>query len=351
MKFLQILSFIGTYSFNLLSVTIFLIPTIIFFKYKKKIKLFSLGLTLTLLLTNIFYGSLTINIFKKIEQNNLSYKIKIISPKIEIKKFFESENHEKIILELVKLSKPNSFEETIFIFPEGALSNIYLEDLKFYSYIFSENYSDKHKIILGINSSEGSNVFNSMVVLDNNANILSKYNKNKLVPFGEFLPFENFFSKFGFKKITQGYKSFSPDNKRNIISIDNINFVPLICYEIIYSGKINNNENFDLILNISEDGWFGDSIGPYQHFSHSIFRSIEEGKNLIRSANNGISAFINPKGQVVNKIKSTEKGVIEVKSFKKTKKTIFSSYGNKIFFYFLLFYISLIFFLKKKEGN
>ena len=351
LQFLQILSFIGTYSFNLLSITIFLVPTIIFFEYKKKIKLFSLGLGLTLLLTNIFYGSLNINNFKKIEQNNLNYKIKIISPKIEIKKFFENKSHEKIILELVKLSKPKSFEETIFIFPEGALSNIYLEDLKFYSYIFSENYSDKHKIILGINSTEGSNVYNSMVVLDNNTNILSKYNKNKLVPFGEFLPFENFFSKFGFKKITQGYKSFSPDNKRNIISIDNINFVPLICYEIIYSGKINSNESFDLILNISEDGWFGDSIGPYQHFSHSIFRSIEEGKNLIRSANNGISAFVNPKGQIVKKIKSTEKGVIEIKSFKKTKKTIFSSYGNKIFFYFLLFYISLIFFLKKKEGN
>ncbi len=157
-----------------------------------------------------------------------------------------------------------------------------------------------------------------------------------------------FFSKFGMKKITQGYKSFSPDNKREIISINNINFVPLICYEIIYSGKINSNKSFDLILNISEDGWFGDSIGPYQHFSHSIFRSIEEGKNLIRSANNGISSFINPKGQIVDKIKSTEKGVIEIKSFEKTKKTLFSSFGNKIFFYFLLIYISLFFFLKNK---
>ncbi len=351
LQFLQILPFIGTYSFNLLSITIFLVPAIIFFQYEKKNKLFSLALTLILLLINIFYGSLNINNYKKIDQNNLNYKIKIISPKIDIKNFFESNNHEKIILELVKLSNPNSSEETIFIFPEGALSNIYLEDLKFYSYIFSENYSDKHKIILGINSNEGSKVFNSMVVLDNNANILSKYNKNKLVPFGEFLPFENFFSKFGMKKITQGYRSFSPDNKREIISIDNINFVPLICYEIIYSGKINSNKSFDLILNISEDGWFGDSIGPYQHFSHSIFRSIEEGKNLIRSANNGISAFVNPKGQIVDKIKSTEKGVIEIQSFKKTKKTIFSSFGNKIFFYFLLFYISLIFFLKKRGGK
>ena len=224
-----------------------------------------------------------------------------------------------------------------------------MENLKNYSYIFSENYSDQHKIFIGINSIEEEKVFNSMVVLDKGANILAKYNKNNLVPFGEFLPLENFFSKFGFKKITQGYKSFSSDNKRNIISINDLNFVPLICYEIIYSGKINKtNDDFDLILNISEDGWFGNTVGPYQHFSHSVFRSIEEGKNLIRSTNNGISAFIDSKGQIIDQIKSTESGVIEVKSFEKTKKTLFSSFGNKIFFYFLLFYISLIFFLKKK---
>ena len=191
-----------------------------------------------------------------------------------------------------------------------------------------------------------------MVVLDKDLNILAKYNKNKLVPFGEFLPLEKFFGKLGLKKITQGYRSFSHDNKRKIININNLNFIPLICYEIIYSGKINkSDENYDLILNISEDGWFGNSIGPYQHFSHSIFRSIEEGRYLIRSANNGISAFINPKGQIINQIKSTERGVIEIKSFEKTKKTLFSSFGNKIFFYFLLFYISLFFFLKKKENK
>ena len=86
--------------------------------------------------------------------------------------------------------------------------------------------------------------------------------------------------------------------KRQIIEINNINLLPLICYEIIYSGKLNYSKiDYDLILNISEDGWFGNSIGPYQHFSHLIFRSIEEGKNSIRSANNGISAFINYKGE------------------------------------------------------
>jgi len=347
--FLQILPFIGTYSFNLLSITFFLIPTIILFNYKKIIKLSFLGFASTILIINFFYGSLIIKNNEKIDKTNLNFLIKIISPNIDVARYFENESLEKIILELVNISNPNDLEKTIFIFPEGALPNLYLKDLKNYSYIFEDNFSKQHKIIMGINSTKEKKIFNSMVVLDNNLNILSKYNKNKLVPFGEFLPFENFFNKFGLKKITQGYGSFSKDNERKIINLNNINFVPLICYEIIYSGKINkNSNNFDLILNISEDGWFGDSIGPYQHFSHSIFRSIEEGKSLIRSANNGISAFINSKGQIINQVKSTESGVIEVKSFKKTKKTLFSLLGNKIFFYFLLFYIILFFFLKRK---
>ena len=346
---IQILSLIGTYSFNLLSITIFLIPSVIFFKYKIKVKFFSLILVVTILIINFFYGFQNIEKNKKTNSRSLGFTIKVISPKIKISRYFQAESNDEIIRDLIKLSEPNNLEKTIFIFPEGALSNIYLEDLKSYSYIFSENFSDKHKIILGINSRKDSNIYNSMVVIDKNVNILDKYNKNKLVPFGEFLPLEKFLSKFGLKKITQGYQSFSSAKKRNLININNINFVPLICYEIIYSGKINQNfQNFDLIVNISEDGWFGDSIGPYQHFSHSIFRSIEEGKNLIRSANNGISAFINPKGQIINKIESTKKGVIEIKSLQQTKNTFFGSYGNKIFFYFLLFYITLIFFLKKR---
>jgi len=215
--------------------------------------------------------------------------------------------------------------------------------------IFNDSFSKNHKILLGINSNQNSKIYNSMAVLDNNLRVLSKYNKNKLVPFGEFLPLEKFLKKIGLKKITQGYISFSAADERKILLIENIRFLPLICYEIIYSGKINkNDEEYVFIMNISEDGWFGNSIGPHQHFSHSIFRSIEEGKNLIRSTNGGISAYVDAVGNVVDEIKSTDKGVIEVKSYKKTSKTFFSRYGNKIFFYFLIFYITLIFFIKKK---
>ena len=120
----------------------------------------------------------------------------------------------------------------------------------------------------------------------------------------------------------------------------------MICYEIIYSGRLSEKNNYDLIINISEDGWFGRSIGPHQHFSHSIFRSIEEGKSIIRSTNNGTSALVDPYGQILKMSESTYEGVIEINQIKNPKKTFFSINGNNMFFYFITIYISLIFFLK-----
>ena len=111
--------------------------------------------------------------------------------------------------------------------------------------MFSKKFSEKHIIVMGINTEKiidnSSKTYNSMVVLDNKLNLISEYNKIKLVPFGEFLPFEKFFKKIGLKKISYGYESFSEGNDRNLILISNrnFNFIPLICYEIIYSGKIN----------------------------------------------------------------------------------------------------------------
>ena len=85
--------------------------------------------------------------------------------------------------------------------------------------------------------------------MNNKFNVLHKYNKNKLVPFGEFLPFESFLKKLGLKKITQGYSSFSYSNERKIIYLQDISLLPLICFEIVYSGKlVKDNNNFDARL-------------------------------------------------------------------------------------------------------
>ncbi len=279
----------------------------------------------------------------------MNFVVKIISPKIDLKRFFDGTDPSLVIKELAEMGNIDN-RDAVYIYPEGILPSINLNEIQDYSSVFKNSFQNNHKILVGISRYKETEVFNSMALLDNNLELIGVYDKNKLVPFGEYLPFENFFKNYGFKKITQGYQSFSSASERDFINLNDTQFLPLICYEIIYSGRLlNKSENYDFIVNISEDGWFGDSVGIDQHFFHSVFRSIEEGKNIIRSANNGISAYIDSKGQIIKKIESTQKGVIEIVSYKKGTKTIFSSFGNKIFFYFLILYITLIFLLKIRE--
>ena len=97
------------------------------------------------------------------------------------------------------------------------------------------------------------------------------------------------------------------------------------------------------MVNISEDGWFGSSIGPKQHFAHSIFRAVESGKYLLRSANNGIAAIVNPLGIVEQKVEYGKSGYVDFKEVKNIQPTLFSKYGNKIFITLILLYIFMIF--------
>ena len=302
-------------------------------KYNKKYWFFSF--LLILFATNYFYG---FKILSQSKDNNIEkhdFIIKIISPNIDLKEFLKSENNDVIIKKLIELSNPQVDQKTIFIWPEGMLQSVYLSEIKKYHKIFSESFSNLHLIILGINNLEYQNniesVYNSLVIVDNNLNLIGSYNKNKLVPFGEFLPMEKYFQKIGLKKITYGYKSFSKGEQRNVINIKNkyydFKLLPLICYEIIYSGKINiKKQNVDLIVNISEDGWFGNSIGPYQHFNKAIYRAIEEGNYIARSANNGISAFIGPNGRTLGKTEFNKASTIVASLPMYKSKTIFSKY-------------------------
>ena len=190
-----------------------------------------------------------------------------------------------------------------------------------------------------------------MAIFNNKLDLIQSYNKVNLVPFGEFTPIESLLNLIGIKTITNDYQSFTSGKSRVVLNIKTdkikLSLLPLICYEIIYSGKLSNDKNFDYIINISEDGWFGNSIGPKQHFSHSIFRSIESGKYIIRSANNGISAVINPMGVIEQKVEFGLTGYVDLSERKLVKPTPFSKHGNKIFLILILIYIFLIFSFNK----
>ena len=186
-----------------------------------------------------------------------------------------------------------------------------------------------------------------MLIVNNNFEIIQSYNKRKLVPFGEFLPFENLLNNFGFKKITEGHGSFLKGKKNNNLIIDKLNILPLICYEIIFTNLIQKSDIKQiLIVNISEDGWFGKSIGPDQHFAKSIFRAIENNTFLLRSTNQGVSAIIDNKGNIIKKLNRNEAGNIEfeVPLIKSNKIK-----NDLIFFILLITY--LLFFLIYKKKN
>ena len=348
-EFISIISIIGTYGFNLFCILVFTCPAILLIKNTNRAITFNISIFLTVVLI-LIYGSVYKKKFDNTNDKYFNYKIRVIGSQIDLKRFYSDVDPVVIIRDLIKISKPDLNDKTIFIWPEGIVPDITTETLIEYKWLFKENFNENHLFIIGINSQvikNGSkNYFNTFSVYDANLNLINSYNKINLVPFGEFLPIENVLKNIGLRSLTNNYQSFSSGFKRDIIEINQQNFslriLPLICYEIIYSGKLFTDSNFELIINISEDGWFGKSIGPKQHFSHSIFRAIESGKYVVRSSNNGIAAIINPLGVVEQNIEFGKSGYIDLNKIKKVKPTLFSQYGNKIFVLLILLYIFLI---------
>jgi len=352
--FIQILSVIGTYSFNLICASLFSVPALFILRKTRKENIICFFF-ITISISFLIFGSLKNKEFNSLESIKNPFKIRAISSNINLDRFYSKQDELKIIEELISLSNPQKKEPTIFLWPEGIITDSYLRDINFYKGLFLNNFGNEDLIILGLKSLEKKNnknlLFNSMAVFDNKLDLIQSYNKVNLVPFGEFIPFENILSLVGFKTITNNYQSFSRGDSRMLLNIKNdkidLNLLPLICYEIIYSGKLSKHKNFDYIVNISEDGWFGNSVGPKQHFSHSIFRSIESGKYIIRSANNGISAVINPMGIIEQEVEFGSTGYVELSESKSVKLTPFMAHGNKIFLALILLYIFLIFSFNK----
>jgi len=100
-----------------------------------------------------------------------------------------------------------------------------------------------------------------------------------------------------------------------------------LCYEVIFPDKIiDRNDRPELLVNLTNDAWFGNSTGPYQHFDMARMRAVEYGIPLARVANTGITAFFDPYGRVVNKINLNQEGIIDVDLVKNLEPTIYSRY-------------------------
>ena len=349
-EFIQISNIIGLNAYNLIIVTLFTSPIIIFYKSGAIKKIIYILLIIFSILNLFLYGNFEINKNNnQLEKIDKKIFVKVVSPNFDLKYGLNEKEIQQRFKKLIKYSEPEKNKKTLFIWPEGVFSGYSFDEILIHKKLISENFSDNHKIIFGVNKLDpkSGNYYNSMLVVNNDFEIIQSYNKQKLVPFGEFLPFENFLNSFGLKKITEGHGSFLKGEKNNNLLINDLNILPLICYEVIFTQFIQkSNDDTNLIVNISEDGWFGNSIGPDQHFAKSPLRAVESNTFLLRSANKGVSAIIDNKGNVIKQLNRNEAGNIEfdVPLIKSNK------IKNDLIFFVLLFTYLSIFFINIKKN-
>ena len=172
--------------------------------------------------------------------------------------------------------------------------------------------------------------YNSIYVIDHDGTILSIYDKLHLVPFGEFLPFQSAMEKLGFTQLTKVQGGFIPGTRRRPIELPRTpRVLPLICYEVVFPGDIAaRDERPAWIVNVTNDGWFGNSTGPYQHLQQARLRAIEEGLPIVRAANTGISAVIDPLGRMVAQLGLGTEGVLDASLPSAIGPTIYSRTGD-----------------------
>lgn len=212
--------------------------------------------------------------------------------------------------------------------------------------------------IIGSTRSEGRTpddykVWNSMFVISRNK-IENKFDKQHLVPFGEYVPFSNILP---IEKITAGKIDISSGNSKRELSFGGATFLPLVCYEAIFTNYAfarNKSSHPIAIVNATNDAWFGDSTGPYQHLAMARLRAIEQGVPVLRAANTGISAIIDSFGAIQVQLPLNQTATIDAKiPAQLTNPTIYAQLGWQIvlLFFVLLGAASLIVMKKHKKHS
>jgi apolipoprotein N-acyltransferase len=195
--------------------------------------------------------------------------------------------------------------------------------------------------------------YNSIYVIGHDGSILSVYDKVHLVPFGEYLPFQRLLESLGLMQLTKRRGGFTSGEQRsNQHAPGAPSFLPLVCYEIIFPGDAvprgehlgwldrqlsrylgwpsvaGSAERPGWLLNLTNDAWFGASAGPYQHFRQAQVRAIEVGLPLVRAANTGISAVVDPLGRIINSLPLGAEAVLDAPLPRPIAPTFYARMGD-----------------------
>ncbi len=319
---IQIIEITGPFFITFLIVLL----NFLFYKFYKTRKLSYFFIFILTIVLNQIYGSFALRKTFKGEE----IKVVIYQPNLSLYFSYEEEVSEgfKVYRELADSIK--GFEPLISLWPESSLPSNLTYNPFIYNYVKDFAISEKTYLFLGSQDKEDKKIYNTAFLLSPEGNIISKYHKVQLVPFGEAIPYDE---KFEFlRKIDFGEGNFSRGKKLKPLKVDKYYFGVLICYESIFpefSRKLVLN-GAQAILNLTSDGWYGRTIGPIEHRDLFIFRAIETRRYLLRSARTGISCIIDPYGKIIEERGLFKKGIIKgtIKIPESDYKTIYTRTGE-----------------------
>jgi apolipoprotein N-acyltransferase len=301
----QTLSVIGSYGLGLVTVYLLTLPAL-----ARRDALLG-GLCLLLILW--FWGEYRLK--TNPIQCEAALTLYLVQPNIPQEQKWDPELTRHNLEKLYALSQ-NSLQEQIFIiWPESAVPFTVQSDSQF-SEQLGTLLKKKDYLAFGeprvTGEGEQKKIYNSIGVINQRGQIIGVYDKSRLVPFGEYIPFRAIIPA-SVSKLTYGPLDYSAgEGQRTIFLPDIPGFSALVCYEIIFPGAVTPHHSLRpaWILNLTNDGWYLNSSGPYQHFQMARARAIEEGLPVVRVANTGISAVIDPYGRVLKKLPYGVEGII-----------------------------------------
>ncbi len=289
-------------------------------------------------------------------------KLRIVQPALDQKEKWDSSREAQIMERYFELSNANKGPQeasigafTHVIWPESAFPFILSQrgdQLANIARLLPPNtnlITGAMRLEEAANADEQPKVFNSLYVLNGDGETMVARDKVRLLPFGEFLPFQNLLEELGFQQLTRLRGGFFAGSRRAVVDIPGTPaFLPLICYEIIFSGALRGPQDASApqprwIVNLTNDAWFGMTAGPYQHAHQAQLRAVEEGLPVIRAANNGISFVSDAYGRIEERLALGQRGVVDAALPVALPHTYFSHMGNMpILVFICLLLVSLL---------
>lgn len=313
---MQSAAVLGLFGVSALSVFVFAAPALL---GTRRGAVLGLSVAGVLVAMHLGYGAYRLSLPVAAGEGAKQLTVRLVQPNIDQAAKMNDDDRVAIFekhLRLTALSpQPGQKQPDIIVWPETTIPFILTQNPDALRQI-ANTLKEGQILITGTVRTEeqGAGVapryYNSIYVIDSKGEIVSAADKVHLVPFGEYVPFEDILSRFGISNLVELPGGFSSGVKRSLLSLpDGLKLYPLICYEIIFPDEMDASmAQANAIVNVTNDAWFGDSPGPYQHFQQARLRAVETGLPVIRAANNGISATIDPRGNVVSGLRLNAEG-------------------------------------------